>query len=159
MTAPKLSCMARNPKVICITYCIANPIRAITMIHRERSYRLFSHLTCRWESATKKALMSMNMKHANNWVFRNILPFIDNHKMWAKKVVWEIFELLLTQRWHKYHFIDLHNQKTKSENYRCFQCYWWLCFIVYIGKSFPKIMPLLPHFDISGWYIERKAWQ
>ena len=45
--APKLSCMARNPKVICITYCIANPIRAITMIHRERSYRLFSHLTCR----------------------------------------------------------------------------------------------------------------
>ena len=31
----------------------------------ERSYRLFSHLTCRWESATMKALMSMNMKHAN----------------------------------------------------------------------------------------------
>ena len=31
----------------------------------ERSYRLFSHLTCRWKSATMKALMSMNMKHAN----------------------------------------------------------------------------------------------
>ena len=28
-------------------YCIANPIKAITIIHRERSYRLFSHLTCR----------------------------------------------------------------------------------------------------------------
>lgn len=47
MTAPRLSCIARNPKVICSTYCIASPIRAATIIHRERSYRLFSHLTCR----------------------------------------------------------------------------------------------------------------
>ena len=39
--------LARNPKVICITYCIASPIRAATIIHRERSYRLFSHLTYR----------------------------------------------------------------------------------------------------------------
>ena len=65
MTAPKLSCIARNPKTICTAYCIANPIKATTIIHRERSYRLFSHLTCRWESATMKALMSMNIKHAN----------------------------------------------------------------------------------------------
>lgn len=56
---------ARKPNPICMTYCIANPIKAITIIHRERSYRLFSHLTCRCESATMKALMSMNMKHAN----------------------------------------------------------------------------------------------
>ena len=65
MTAPKSSCMARNPKTICTAYCIASPIMATTIIHRERSYRLFSHLTCRWESATMKALMSMNIKHAN----------------------------------------------------------------------------------------------
>ena len=65
MTAPKSSCMARNPKTICTAYCIASPIMATTIIHRERSYRLFSHLTCRWASATNKALTSMNMKHAN----------------------------------------------------------------------------------------------
>ncbi len=65
MTAPKSSCMARNPKTICTAYCIASPIMATTIIHRERSYRLFSHLTCRWASATKKALTSMNIKHAN----------------------------------------------------------------------------------------------
>ena len=64
-TAPKWSCMARNPKTICTAYCIASPIMATTIIHRERSYRLFSHLTCRWASATNKALTSMNMKHAN----------------------------------------------------------------------------------------------
>ena len=40
-------------------------IHAHQCLHRERSYRLFSHLTCRWESATMKALMSMNIKHAN----------------------------------------------------------------------------------------------
>jgi hypothetical protein len=28
-------------------YCIASPIIATTIIQRERSYRLFSHLTCR----------------------------------------------------------------------------------------------------------------
>ena len=65
MTAPKSSCMARNPKTICTAYCIANPNKATTIIHRERSYRLFSHLTCRWASATNKALTSMNIKHAN----------------------------------------------------------------------------------------------
>ena len=65
MTAPKSSCMARNPKTICTAYCIASPIMVTTIIHRERSYRLFSHLTCRWASATKKALTSMNIKHAN----------------------------------------------------------------------------------------------
>lgn len=65
ITAPKLSSMARNPKNICTTYCIANPIRAATIIQRDRSYRLFLHLTCRAETATMKALMSMNMKHAN----------------------------------------------------------------------------------------------
>ena len=32
-----------------------------------------------------------------------------------KKVVLEIFELRLTQRLHKYHFIGLHNQKDKIE--------------------------------------------
>jgi len=37
-------------------------------------------------------------KQANNWVFLNIIPFIDNHKIRAKKVVLELFELLLTQR-------------------------------------------------------------
>ena len=40
----------------------------------------------------------MFAKQANNWVFRNIIPFIDNHKIRAKKVVLELFELLLTQR-------------------------------------------------------------
>ena len=65
MTAPKWSCIARKPNPICTAYCIASPNKAVTIIHRERSYRLFSHLTCRWESATMKALMSMNMKHAN----------------------------------------------------------------------------------------------
>ena len=44
---PRLSSTARKPNPICMTYCIANPIKAITIIHRERSYRLFSHLTCR----------------------------------------------------------------------------------------------------------------
>ena len=64
-TAPRLSSAARKPNPICTAYCIASPNKAVTIIHRERSYRLFSHLTCRWESATMKALMSMNMKHAN----------------------------------------------------------------------------------------------
>ena len=27
----------------------------------------------------------MFTKHANNWVFLNIIPFIDNHKIRAKK--------------------------------------------------------------------------
>lgn len=40
----------------------------------------------------------MFAKQANNWVFLNIIPFIDNHKIRAKKVVLELFELLLTQR-------------------------------------------------------------
>ena len=40
----------------------------------------------------------MFTKHANNWVFLNIIPFIDNHKIRAKKVVLELFELPLTQR-------------------------------------------------------------
>jgi len=38
------------------------------------------------------------MKHANNRVFHNIIPFIDNHKIRAKKVVLELFELLIAQR-------------------------------------------------------------
>ncbi len=38
------------------------------------------------------------MKHANNRVFHNIIPFIDNHKIQAKKVVLELFELLIAQR-------------------------------------------------------------
>lgn len=42
--------------------------------------------------------LKMFAKQANNWVFLNIIPFIDNHKIRAKKVVLELFELLLTQR-------------------------------------------------------------
>jgi len=53
--------------------------------------------------------------YTNYQLASNMIPFIDNHKIRAKKVILEIFELLLTQRWHKYHFIDLHNQKTKPE--------------------------------------------
>ena len=26
-------------------------------------------------------ILKMFTKHANNWVFRNIIPFIDNHKI------------------------------------------------------------------------------
>ena len=60
-------------------------------------------------------ILKMFTRQANNWVFRNIIPWIDNHKIRTKKAVLEVFELLLTQRWHEYHFIGLHNQKTKSE--------------------------------------------
>ena len=31
------------------------------------------------------------MKHVNNRVFYNIIPFIDNHKIRAKKVVFGAF--------------------------------------------------------------------
>ena len=40
----------------------------------------------------------MFTKHANNWVFHNIISLVDNHKIWAKKVVLELFELLQIQR-------------------------------------------------------------
>lgn len=64
-TAPRLSSAARKPPPICMTYCIARPVMAAAIIHLERSYRLFFHLTCRQESATMKALMNMKMKQAN----------------------------------------------------------------------------------------------
>lgn len=44
---PRLSSAARNPKDICIKYCIASPVIAVKIIHREHSYRLLPHLTCR----------------------------------------------------------------------------------------------------------------
>ena len=99
-------------------------------------------------------ILKMFTKHANNWVFRNIIPFIDNHKIRAKKVVLEIFELLLTQRWHKYHFIGLHNQKKKSENYRCFQCQFMFSHTFILGF----LNFVVPNLFLSSFCYSNKYW-
>ena len=40
-------------------------------------------------------ILKMFTKHANNCFFSQYLLFVNNHKIRAKKVVWEIFKLSL----------------------------------------------------------------